>query len=307
MPTPTQGPRATARRRTTAECSKDTTPPPTPQIAMAYAFERAAKDATFRRHPPAAPPRPARVDPVYLELNEIEPGTKLQLINLSKDPAATFKDDAVELSYTGRSVFERTGAVYLTERKLKALDLRPGDAFALRAVDEAGNVSDAEARGLLDPDGWAYGLIDEPRKNGAVVTTRGAPISALDGEDQRKEILAKAVADGRPPVVLDERITFKDGTHGAATLHGDRALEPGAQLEVVNLRTSESYSGQVDGATGALSISLANMRAGDPIVLRPTDARGVVGEELRLTYAPKCRGGKSKARAPYASRLAGVL
>lgn len=305
MPT-IQRSRSSTDRTARTDCSKDTTPPPTPQINQAIAFERAEKGATFRHHPPREPPRPARVDPVYVELVDVEPGTTFQLLNLSKNPAATFEKDAVELSPTGRAVFERTAAVYLTERKLKAMDLRPGDAFAIRAVDAAGNTS-GEARGLLDPSGWAYGLVDETRKNGTVVTSRGAPISALDGEDARKEVLGKAVTDGRPPVLLEERVTFKAGVGGAATLSADRALEPGAQLEVVNLRTGESYAGTADQNTGAMKIELQNMQAGDPIALRPTDAQGVVGEEIRLTYAPKCRGGKSKARAPYATRLGGVL
>ncbi len=309
MPVTTQSTTRTApsTRAAHGACMKDTTPPPTPLIQQAVAFDRASKRAQLVPLPPTPPAeRPRAFDPVYIELHEVEPGTRLQLLNLSKHPNGNFAKHGITLEPTGRDVANRAASIYLTEAQMKKLDIKPGDAFAIRAVDEAGNTSVEPARGFLDHRGWGHRMVTDTvdRKS---FTAPGNQLSCLDGEGVRKNLLARTVDDGRLPVVLEDRVTFKDGAQGAATCIADQAMEPGATIEIVNLRTNGSFSGSVDVTTGAMRIELSDMRAGDPLVLRPLDRNGIEGKEIRLTYAPKCKGGKSKPRAAFETRLPGVI
>lgn len=307
MPTTTTQIQGPNRTRRAGNCAPDSTPPPDPQIVRAMAFERASKRGTFTPYPPPPAPLPARrySDPVYIELNNVEPGTRFRLLNTSKNPNGTFAKNGVVLEATGRDVANRAASIYLTEAQMKKIDLRPGDTFSLQALDEAGNASANPAHGQLDYYTWATGTVQDTidRKP---LTTRGTQLSALDGEGARKDLIVREVPDGRAPLVLMDRVTLKAGTNGAATLIANGAMEPGASLTVTNLRTSEQYAGSV-AQDGTMSIELSNMAAGDPILLQPLDAWSNAGKDVPLTYAPKCRGGKAKASSPVATRLRGVI
>ncbi len=309
MPITTQ---STAAARSTrnvhGECEKDTTPPPMPQIQMAVAFDRASKRAQLVPLPPAPPSITRRpLDPVYIELANVEPGTHFELLNLSKHPNGTFGKHGISLEPTGRDVPGRAASIYLNDAQLKKLDIKPGDAFAIRAVDEAGNASVEAARGFLDYNSWAGGRMITDTVDRKTFTAQGNQLTCLDGEGVRKNLLARVVEDGRLPVVLEDRVTMKAGVSGAATLIADQAMEPSSTLVIVNLRTNIDYWGSSDANTGAMRVELNDMRAGDPLVLRPTDRNGIEGKEIRLTYAPKCKGGKSKPRTAFETRLAGVI
>jgi hypothetical protein len=309
MPITTQSTAAArATRNVHGECEKDTTPPPTPSIQMAVAFDRASKRATLVPLPPAPPSITRRAfDPVYIELADVEPGTHFELLNLSKHPNGTFAKHGISLEPTGRDVPNRAAAIYLNDAQLKKLDIKPGDAFAIRAVDEAGNASVESARGFLDHNSWAGGRMIQDTVDRKSFTAPGNQLSCLDGEAVRKNLMARTVEDGRLPVVLEDRVTLKAGVSGAATFLANQAMEPGASITIVNLRTSGEFYGNVDANTGAMSVELSDMKAGDPLVLRPVDRNGIAGKEIRLTYAPKCKGGKSKPRAAFETRLPGVI
>lgn len=188
----------------------DVTAPPTPQVQRALTFERAANDATFRPNPPPSSPGrtvPPR-DPAYIELANVEVGTKLQIINLSGKPNAAWgnKDDVIELPLTGRDVQNRQAGVYLSQEQLEQLKLQPGDVLQLRAVDAAGNAS-APTTLELEPDDWANGQVRE-KSGDTFVTTPGTQFSALDGEGVRKPLIVKTVADTRPPEIVTDRLAL---------------------------------------------------------------------------------------------------
>ncbi|MFH1809635.1 MAG: hypothetical protein ABIJ09_12890 [Pseudomonadota bacterium] len=182
---------------------KDTTAPPTPGLVRAMAFERAKDDAQFFGNT-GGTARPATRDPAYFEFNNVELGTKLQFINLSAKPDASFdtKADVLSLELTGRDVHNRTASVYLNMEQMEKLGLKPGDILQVRAMDQAGNAS-GHITIELEPDDWANGMVRE-NIDGNRVDTRGGQLSALDGEAARKNIVAKAVNDTRPPLVLEK-------------------------------------------------------------------------------------------------------
>lgn len=135
---------------------KDTTAPPTPQVRILWAFDRAKDDAqVVANSPPATSLRPVR-DPAYIELANVQVGTKIQILNLSQNPAAQWNDDTsvVELQLTGRDVRKRQASLYLTHEQMEKLDLKAGDVSQLRAVDQAGNASGV-VTAELEPNDWA--------------------------------------------------------------------------------------------------------------------------------------------------------
>ena len=183
---------------------EDPTPPPTPVLSRAIAFEPAPADATFSppRRPQPALPRP-QADPLYIALNNVEAGVTVELVNLSRNPEASFSDpsEVVKLPITGRDVSERTAAIYLDDDQMQALDIGAGDRFRLRVVDGSGNASGA-IDGKIDHREFAArgaDLYAGDRRIG-----RGARLHPLlDGEGQRKPMIGMTVEDRRPPQLRD--------------------------------------------------------------------------------------------------------
>jgi hypothetical protein len=187
----------------------DTTAPPQPQIVSSQAFVRGSDEASVIRNPPTVP-RPTRGrDPAYIELNNVEVGTKIQLINLSGKPDADWgnKDDIVELTLTGRDVNNRQASIYLNDKQMKKMGLQPGDMYQLRAVDDAGNASQP-VTAELEPDDWANSRIRDRGANDQFEITRGAQINALDGEAARENLIIKAVNDERPPMAIEDNMSL---------------------------------------------------------------------------------------------------
>lgn len=231
MPKNVQGP-----GQVSGVTSRDVSPPPTPQVQVSIAFERAAKDATFRPNPPPISPRAGGRDPVYLELNNVEVGTTIQMLNLSANPGASWSDAkaVVELPLTGRDIANRQASAYLSAEQMDKLGLQPGHMIQLRAVDTANpaNVSPAVTTELM-PNEWVNGQVQE--KNGdAFVNTPGAQFSMLDGEAKRVPVMAKSVFDVSEPlvtalqekvsIVVDDRFSPEDKALGAALNSGWGAL-----------------------------------------------------------------------------------
>lgn len=187
---------------------KDTTSPPTPTIHRSRAFERGTADATVVAATGRAPTGAVR-DPAYFELHNVEPGTKIQLVNISKRPDASFEDKEhiAELALTGRDVTNRQAAFYLTEDQMNAIDLKPGDMYRLRAVDAAGNASEVVTNELESSD-WGNQTIRDRNADNRFERRRGTTESMLDGEATRKNIIIKTVNDGRPPLVLEDKLAF---------------------------------------------------------------------------------------------------
>lgn len=188
---------------------KDTTPPPTPSVHRSRAFERASDRARWVNTNPSGP-APGRPDPAYFELHNVEAGTKIQLINISKNPEASFdkKEDIVELPLTGRDVQNRQAAVYLTQEQLDKIDLKGGDIYRLRVVDAAGNASESVLN-ELEPDDWGNRRLQDLTPNGNAWEVRNATTeSMLDGEGARKNIIIKTINDGRAPILTESKLAF---------------------------------------------------------------------------------------------------
>jgi len=201
---------------TTTACKpRDVVTPPTPRIETSIAFDHSSARAQIVvvNDPAGARGGP---DPVYIELSNVEGGTTFELVNLSRDPEASFKDPAciVELSPTGRDLANRRASVYLTQAEMDKLDLKPGDIYLLRAKDIDGNVS-SHVRGELEPDDWANRQVQD-LENGRWTTRRGAQFSMLDGDDVRKNVIARMVNDGRPPVVLEKNLSIETRAFSAS-------------------------------------------------------------------------------------------
>jgi hypothetical protein len=183
--------------------------PPAPRILSSMAFERATEGARVVANPQ---PRPANAvrnpDPLYLELDNVEMGTKFEIINLSKNPGATFdnKTDLQTVEITGRDVQNRRASIYMNDEKMREFGIEPGDVFQIRARDPAGNVS-LPVTGEIEPNDWAGNQVQELNATGGFVNAGpGTQFSALDGEAARKNLVVKAVNDSRAPMVLEDKL-----------------------------------------------------------------------------------------------------
>jgi hypothetical protein len=194
---------------TTTCTPRDVTLPPVPRIETSIAFDHTSARARFVSVNPPTNGGRAVPDPVYIELSNVEGGTTFELCNLSRNPEASFKDATcvVELSPTGRDLVNRRASIYLTADQMQKLDLQPGDIYLLRAKDKDGNVS-SHVRGELEPDDWATRQVEDVEDN-RWVARRGNQFAMLDGEAERKNIIARMVNDGRAPVVLEKNLRIE--------------------------------------------------------------------------------------------------
>lgn len=285
---------------------KDATPPPTPQIVTTMAFDRAKEGSSVGNRGSSGRGgfSAGTRDPVYIELKNVELGSSIEMINLSANPRAEFsKENTIKLELTGRNAQNREGAVYLSQAQMEKLGLKPGDMYQLRAVDAAGNAS-APVSGELQPNEWANQDVIE---DGAWANVRGRQLSALDGEGQRKAIVAKAVNDARPPMVKADHVSIETKDNGHTAMLFDRAIEPGANVTVLNTRDGQSVSGVVDDK-GQLSLALKGLSDGDPLLVSVRDNNNIEGQQLEVVYSSKCKDGKAPSlKGGLGARLGGVI
>lgn len=264
--------------------ANDTTPPPRPTVIRAMAFDHLPKNSSIRWEGgggSANVPVMRPTDPAYIELGNVEQGTYLQVLNLSKNPDAQWSnpEDLQTLRFSGRELPTRQGSVYLSPEKLKQLDIQAGDQLVIRAVDRNGNVS--ESTNLhLEPNGYAqsgYGLYDPSgRRVGG-----GAQISGLDGDGKRREFLALAVNDSRVPVLKLNRFQLEvSEATGQGTLKVQRGVEPNASITIVNSRTGEQWRGTA-GWDGKVELPI-NVKNGDPLTMTVTDEEGRAAPQVQL-------------------------
>jgi hypothetical protein len=299
-------PSVTGTQSTPATCLRDKTPPPAPQISQSIAFDKAASNATVDWGSDGGPSA-GRRDPAYIELTNVEIGTTFEVINLSANPHADFdKKNTVSLKPTGRDVANRTASVYLKQSQMEKLGLKPGDMYLLRAVDANGNAS-APVLGELEPNDWGNMRVVENIR-GRTSFSRGTRLNALDGEGARKDVIAKAVNDARPPVILEEHVSLARSTGKKIKVQFDAAVEPGARVQVQNQRTGETRTVTVPMTTDRQLEVPLTAEDGDPLVLHVWDNENNQGKSLDLVYSSKCKDGKAKRLAGgLAARLPGVI
>ncbi len=299
-------PKITGPSQTANTCApKDTTAPPTPQIVTTMAFDRAKEGSRVgHQRNVGAGFSTGRRDPVYIELRNVELGSSIEMINLSANPRAEFsKENTIKLELTGREARAREGAVYLSQAQMEKLGLKPGDMYQLRAVDAAGNAS-APVSGELQPNEWANADVIEDNR---FIGVRGSELRALDGEGQRKAIVAKAVNDARPPMVQADHVSIETKGNGHTEMVFDRAIEPGAHVSVLNTRDGKSVAGVVD-EKGQLSLALKGLNDGDPLLVSVRDNNDVQGQQLEVVYSSRCKDGKAPSlKGGLGARLGGVI
>ncbi len=186
---------------------------------------------------------------------------------------------------------------------MDGIDLEPGDIYELRLIDKSGNVSDA-VRTEAEPNDWAGQQVQDIVDR-RWVTTRGMQFNALDGEAARKTLIAKAVNDGRPPVVLENKLSLEtdgDSVH----LKGDKCMEPGATMRVTNSRTGVQFNGTV-GDNGDLLVDMKGIAEGDTLFLDPTDHEGHAGKTIELLYSKCADKGIAPKHDILGARLQGVI
>jgi hypothetical protein len=269
-----------------------TTPPPTPTITAAWAGTPG---------PVSAPIARGGRDPVYLELGNVEVGTNFEIINVSKNPEASFGNakDKATLTPTGRDVLGRAAGVFLNADQMQQIDLQPGDEFQIRAVDKYGNVSPAvsgqiEARNStrnVAGRNWGGGLSNQ---------------QLLDGEATRKARDVQLSLDTRPPVFLEDHLHLAAAADGSVHVQMHDGLEPGSQVWVQNQLTGAVVQSAVDNS-GNLDISLGKVTEATPLMIGTTSKDGVAGQSMEVIYGPNCPLGWTEKNVDTTPPIKGVI
>lgn len=284
----------------------DETPPPAPTIRQAMAGAKLfGPDAQFQPYSVPAV-LPATRDPAYLEIGNWEPGTKIQILNKSNSPTASFADasEVVTLEPTGRDIDSRIASVWLTQKQMDKINLDAGDSLWVRVIDEDGNPSEAVKTRLM---GNGYGqpgqVVDGDQWRAA------SRVTLLDGEASWKQnMVLRHIADAKAPEVKSFEKKLKlEKTEEDVILRGDGLLEQDAQVRVMNGRTGSVYTGGVN-AEQQLSIGLGNdMKDGDTLFISVNDMNGVAAGKFEVRYSSKCKDGRAPTKGILGAHLAGVI
>jgi hypothetical protein len=227
--------------------SDDKTEPPTPILIRAIAFDK-APEGTIPTPQPAPTPSAPRRDPVLIELGNIELGATVQIVSLSDNPEASFKNgDVFELDLTGYDKSSRQGTVILDAEMMKAKGIEGGEQLLLRQVDSNGNPS-GEINVRIDPNTWANQSMTTPDGRAA----RGADLSYLAGltgidgishldlgdkAGVMRSVRALGIADTSAPKLLEKNVSVQttnwskgDRELATALLNGQWGQERGGTL-----------------------------------------------------------------------------
>jgi hypothetical protein len=282
----------------------DKTSPGRPTITQAIATSKVyGPKAQFVEHDRSGLQKPENTVGVYLEWIYGEVGAKVELINKSKTPTATFDDAEHVWSFepTGVDLTNRLTSLWLDRHQVARLDLRAGDSIQLRLVDESGNASlPAQSR----IEGNRY------QRQGAVFDGGFEPASyveLIDGRNPRKGLHLRHVADTRPPEVkaFEAGVTLEE-SKGCVWLRGSGLLERDARVEVFNCRTLARHPARV-GEKQELDLELPGVKNGDTLLVKVTDLNGVTAPEFELRYAAGCKDGRGATAGLLAIRLPEVI
>ncbi|MCC7074365.1 MAG: hypothetical protein IT383_23870 [Deltaproteobacteria bacterium] len=194
----------------------DVTAPRKLGVVAAWAFERAADGSSVV---PPPPPNTRGRDPVFIALQNFEPGCRLEVISLSDNPAAEFNDkcrnEIFELPITGFNAEGDVAHVALNAEAMKEKGLVAGERLMIRQVDDEGNPGPA-THVFLDPQGWANQQIAEPVQGGGTQNVRGRTIDIVHGligiegnpnPGKTDHVLGKSTVDNNAPVLLKDRVS----------------------------------------------------------------------------------------------------
>lgn len=295
----------------------DVTPPPKPELRVAIATGGAAGDNAYLTRDGVNATVP-RTDPVYLEIGNYEAGTAFQLISYSKDSHASFDNaaDIINLKPTGRDIKGRVAGIWIDEETLAKLRLNGEDGgadasgvkFMLRAVDTAGNVSEA-VRGTFEGSNWSgiarEGTVHDPSTNERF---SGGEISLLDGEGRRLMYLRKLNDTTAPNLKwFEESIQLSKDEKGELSFKSSRGLEPDATIRILNTRTGEIHEVTVDQERNSATSLGSNNAAGDNFIFEVRDRAGNTTRPLEIRYSDTCKDGKASKLGILAARLDPVI
>jgi len=242
----------------------DTTPPPKLDVAFA-AYGDIRLGST-------------NVDPLVLTFHNVEPGTKLQYINLSENPAATWDSDAKTFPGDTSSCGREYSLVF-DNKEADKLGIKPGDVFQVRQVDAAGNASPGTLIYLLNEGkGYRY----DNRRLAQHIDTFGESLPA--GIAGRTVFSLTTDKDSRPPVVVSKQLSITPVDSKSGQLVVDRGIEPGATVYIVNQRTGKEFSELVNDE-GKLSLEF-DANPGDPLCIYVIDHNSQKTDLGSVVYAP---------------------
>jgi hypothetical protein len=289
-------------------CSvKDSTAPAAPQVRVALASAGLSDaKAPFYPNQPPAPPVVGR-DPAYLELGNWEPGTKIQIINKTNDPTASFDNagDVVTLDPTGRDIDQRIASVWLTQKQMDKINLDSGDSIWIRLVDDDGNASPAVKTRL---QGSNYGQQGRVQENNTLLPA--SRLRLLDGEAQWKNnMVLKHIADSKAPEVkaFEAKLRFETGENGQVTLIGDGLLEEGARVSVQNGSSGQQFQG-VANADQQLRMAFgAAVKDGDTLFVTVRDLNNNAAGKFEVRYGANCKDGRAATKGILGAKLSAVI
>lgn len=257
------------------QCS-DTTAPPKLQVEVA--------EFGVVVEPNGTPPR----DPFLLSLANVEPGTTIEIINLSEKPDADWQSDKKALGTTMLSTMpQRRLLVRMTDEEAAKMGIAPGDVIEVRQVDAAGNASEPVQLRLPNDDRVSQRSLQLPTVDGYV---GNAPI------EHNRFITIERAADSRQVVVLAANMSLGvNAASGKPELSGKRCLEPGAEVLVRNERTGGMWAAKVD-ERGSFSLPF-EAELGDPITVWASDTHNPRVELGTLRYCPVLSPGQAQTRA----------
>jgi hypothetical protein len=242
-------------------CQKDTTPPPKPTVDWA-GYGDLNHDSGARR------------DPLALYLGSIEPGCRVEFINLSVKPDATWEADAKGFGgNTKRCLHDGKYGLMYSNAEAKKLGIEPGDILWIRQVDDAGNVSEPAELAMRQVNSNWIQLDGRARDQFGVDVPAG-------------RFYLGAYTDNRKPTAVPQNMRIEGTEVGKGQLTCNRGVEPYCTVTIRNERTLKDFAAKADGG-GRFTLAF-EADVGDPLHVTAFDHNSNTADLGLITYAPSC-------------------
>lgn len=266
---------ANAISQSSTACLVDNDPPKQLGVSLAKFGD------VMRRPHPTSSSWVRTVDPLVLMFQNVEPGCRIEVLNLSKNPEAEWTDgDGISKlpGNTLKALGDGRYGVVMGNDAAKKLGVDPGDVFEVRQVDASGNASvptriklEQHATLPVNNLGSGYGTVD----------IIDAPNFPAAGPAQ-----IRPYADGFAPKVLTKNVSIVADSADKGVLRGTKAIEPGATVFVHNEATNKTFQAVV-GEDRKFEVPF-EAKIGHPLHLWVNDHNGT-RTDLGLThFAPSC-------------------
>lgn len=220
-------------------------------------------------------------DPLVLMLTNVEPGCRLEVLNLSKNPEAEWSDEGGKNTVPGstlKALGDGRYGVVMGNDAAKKLGVDPGDVFEIRQVDAAGNPSEPtriklEQKTQINVQnlGSAYGKVD-------LIDVPALPMAG--------SARIRPYADAAAPTVLTKNVRIDASSADKGVLRGTKAIEPGATVSLHNEATQKTFS-VVVGEDRKFELPF-DAKIGHPLHLWVTDHNGNKTDLGITNFAPSC-------------------